>query len=133
MKDFFNFKTKRGVIELTFVVILLVLFVNISLGFYLISNKPSTNPHKTISLETKSKDSFTYRGEEGKDAFSLLQNKTSVEVDTSGLVVSINGRKADQKKREFWSFYVNDVMASVGPKDYIAKSSDEIEWRIETY
>lgn len=76
---------------------------------------------------------FTYNGKTGKDALSLLKEKTTVAQDTSGLVISINNRKADASKKEYWSFYVNGKMSSVGPAEYQTKNTDTIEWKIETY
>lgn len=76
---------------------------------------------------------FSYTGREGVDALTLLKEETTVEQNDSGLVTSINDRKADEKKREFWSFYVNGKMAPVGPAEYITKDTDSIEWKIETY
>ena len=70
---------------------------------------------------------------EEKDALTLLKEKAEVVQDTSGLVVQINKRKADEQKREYWSFYVNEKMASVGPKDYVTKDTDRIEWKIEKF
>jgi len=78
-------------------------------------------------------DKFSYQGQNGLDALTLLKNKTTVEQDNSGMVSSINGRKADNSKHEFWAFYVNDQMATVGSADYITKDTDIINWKIDTY
>jgi hypothetical protein len=78
-------------------------------------------------------DIFRYPGKDGVDALSLLKEQVPIEQDTSGLVVSINHHKADNTKKEYWSFFVNGKMAEVGPADYITKNSDQIEWRIEIY
>ena len=92
---------------------------------------PSPSP---ISAEKQhAESSFSYAGEDGKDALTLLQEKTTIEQEDSGLVSSINGRMAEAKKREFWSFYINGKMSQVGPAEYITKNGDTIEWRIETY
>ncbi|CAN5126459.1 hypothetical protein BH09PAT1_BH09PAT1_5030 [soil metagenome] len=78
-------------------------------------------------------DIFRYPGKEGVDALTLIKQITSVEQDNSGLVTSINKRKADSSKREYWSFFVNDKVAEVGPADYVTKDTDLIEWKIQTY
>ena len=78
-------------------------------------------------------NSFSYKGEDGKDALAILKEKTTVEQSSSGLVISINNRKADEGKKEFWAFYVNGKMAEVGPADYITKKGDLIEWKIQKY
>jgi hypothetical protein len=76
---------------------------------------------------------FEYKGEEGKDALTLLKEKTEVELDNVGMVVSIDGTKVNSEKREFWAFYVNDQMAQVGAADYQTKEGDIIDWKIENY
>jgi hypothetical protein len=91
-------------------------------------NNNSENKEKLVSGEV-----FEYKGEEGKDALTLLKEKTEIELDKVGMVVSIDGKKADLEKREFWGFYVNGEMAQVGAADYRSKDTDIIDWRIENY
>ena len=76
---------------------------------------------------------FEYRGRAGVDALTLLKEKTKMEEDEAGMVVSIDGVAANPEKREFWGFYVNGEMAQVGAADYQTKDSDVIDWRIENY
>lgn len=78
-------------------------------------------------------DQLSYQGQTGKDALTLLKQTAIIEQDPSGLVVSINGRKADNSKHEFWAFLVNGKEATVGPADYQTKDGDQIEWKIATY
>lgn len=87
----------------------------------------------TSAQTKKNVATFSYGGKDGTDALTLLKQQTTVEQDRSGLVVSINNSKADAKKREYWSFYVNGTMASVGPADYVTKNTDKIEWKLENY
>lgn len=83
--------------------------------------------------EKRTPDIFSYKGEEGMDALTLLKQQASVGQDASGLVVSINNRKSDNSKHEYWSFFVNQKLAEAGPADYITKDSDQIVWKIERY
>ena len=76
---------------------------------------------------------ISYAGRGGVDALTLLQEQASVEQDPSGLVVSINNRKADSGKREYRAFYVNGALAPVGPAEYKTKDTDKIEWKTEIY
>lgn len=76
---------------------------------------------------------FSYRGQTGKNALTVLKQKFTVMQDKSGLVIGIAGKKANSAKREYWAFYVNGKMASVGPADYQTTNSDLIEWKIEKY
>ena len=122
------------------VLIIFISFATILGGFFVVQAKLSSrsifaptlplNPSlPTITLERN----LTYKGVEGKNALTLLKEKATIEQDASGLVVSINGRKADLGGREYWAFYVNSQMAPVGPADYKTKNEDNIEWKIEKY
>src|SRR3989344_9116240 len=82
--------------------------------------KQSTNtPISATVIAEKKSDSFSYNGSEGKDALTLLKEKAEVEESQPGFITSINGRKADDTKQEFWAFYVNNEMAQVGAGDYV--------------
>lgn len=78
-------------------------------------------------------DDMFFSGQNGVTELSLLKKIVPVAQDRSGLVVSINGRKADSAKHEYWAFLVNGKMATVGPADYVTKNTDKIEWKIEKY
>lgn len=87
----------------------------------------------TPTIVPLQQNTVTYKGIEGEDALAVLQKQVKVVQDDTGLVISINGRKAEKTKREYWAFYINGKMAQVGPKDYITKNGDTIVWKIETY
>jgi hypothetical protein len=129
-------KAKRNKTILLSIVLFLVLVLA---GFWFLKERNFTeiksleNTTEKQELVTESKDEFKYNGKEGVDALTLLKEKTAVEQDKSGMVVSINGRKADNEKREFWGFYVNGEMAQVGSADFKTKNSDVINWKIENY
>ena len=76
---------------------------------------------------------FSYKGAAGKDALSLLKNRFPVEQNASGLVTSIHGQKADDKKHQYWAFFINGKMAEVGPAQYVTKDGDVLVWKIEKY
>lgn len=114
---------------------LLVFVVIVFFGYgFLITrsqtNQPiANNPTPTIAFV----DYISYVGITGKTALDLLDARAAVVQAASGLVVSINGRKADNGQHEYWAFYINGKVAQVGPKDYITKDGDKIEWKIEKY
>ena len=112
--------------------VLFVIFVAAFNGFSS-QNRSLVTRSTTNVLINKSQDYFVYQGKTGQDALALLKAKTNVKQDSSGLVVSINGRAAKSAKKEYWSFSVNGKMAEVGPADYKTNSQDLIEWRIKTY
>lgn len=128
-------KKQRGIF--IGIIVAIVLFGNIALGSFLASKKPTSTPTPIQSgpvvTQAVSADQISYKGVEGKDALTLLKEKATIEQATSGLVNAINGRKADDAKHEYWSFYVNGKLAEVGALDYKTKEGDVIEWKIETY
>ncbi|MDP3941169.1 MAG: DUF4430 domain-containing protein [bacterium] len=129
-------KARRNILFLIIGIVIFVLVVNVGLGTFLSQRKETAKQsaeQAAVVAEVEKANTFSYKGEEGKDALALLQEKTTIEQEASGLVIAINGRKADDKKEEFWAFYVNGKMAEVGPADYQTKSGDTIEWKIETY
>lgn len=101
----------------------------------LVANKPIfINVPFLTSPSFLQATTFTYKGEIGKNALILLKEKTAITQDaTAGQVTAINGRKADNKKHEYWAFYVNGKLSSVGPKEYQTKNGDMMMWKIEKY
>jgi len=118
-----------------------VLIVIVIFGVFLIKPRNQTSlppiintPVVTVSPTINpSADQFEYSGKDGVDALTLLKQKTLVQQDTTGMVISIASRKADNTQREFWSFYINGQTAQVGPTSYITKNNDIINWKIEKY
>ena len=128
-------RAKRNALYVTICAVVFVLLFNAGLGFSLqskYSHTHVTTPTPKQSVQKKT-EIFSYKGEVGKDALSLLKTKTSVEQNSSGLVTLINGRKADDNSHEYWAFYVNGKMAEVGPAENKTKNGDTIEWKIERY
>jgi len=123
--------TKRAKIYL-FTLAAFVFVFNVAFGLFLMQRnaKPALENKPPVAIQN---NSFSYKGEDGKDALAILKEKTTVEQSSSGLVISINGRKAEEDKREFWAFLVNGKMAEVGPADYQTKKEDLIEWKIQNY
>lgn len=99
-------------------------------------------PAKSGTSESADKDKLTssedgrtvsYKGEEGKTALDVLKSLAKVETKESTygeFVTSINGVAADGTT-EFWSFYVNEKLASEGAGTYQTKPTDTIEWKVE--
>ena len=75
-----------------------------------------------------------YRGQDGKNAFELLQlaaaNKVEFkQYDFGVFIQSINGVKPDSK--HFWKLYVNGQESQVGADKLATHNGDTIEWRVE--
>lgn len=86
-------------------------------------------------VDTVTSDASQYIG---KTALDLTLDATSGKVEMTGtgknaFITSINGRVADNNKREFWELFVNGLSSNVGAGTYIVKEGDQIEWHINKY
>jgi Domain of unknown function (DUF4430) len=121
------------------IVLLFSILIAIALPFFAgktVHIAVTTDPTPTIAPRSITKPvlkTITYAGRTGKDALTLLQSKTSVTQDKSGLVTTIGGKKAESTRHEYWAFYVNGKLATVGPAEYETKNTDTIMWKIEKY
>ena len=127
------FKNRRNLLFLIIVAVLFVLIVNINLGNYLASKQAERKATPSPTQTAQVSETISYKGKEGKDALSLLEEQATVVQSSTGLVITINGKKADEKKREYWAFYINGKLSEVGPESYVTKDTDKIEWKIEKY
>ena len=118
-----------------------IFFIIAIFGIYFINFQNQTPPSSANTFPVPivsptvnpSIDNFKYQGKDGVDALTLLKQNTVVKQDSTGMVVSISGRQADNSQREFWSFYINGESAQVGSASYITKNNDIISWKIEKY
>ena len=98
---------------------------------------PSTPTLSNTETEQKIQQvpttTITYPGVEGKNALELLKAshvvKTQEFAGAGEFVSEINGVAPDAN--HFWSFYVNGEQSQVGASQYITKSTDTIEWKLE--
>ena len=130
-------------------IFLIVFLLSVSFAIYKYGFLKSNNPDSSKSIQTTNKikvkqkignDKTTfyqlYEIEGNQTALDLLKQSSSVVTKggrENAYVIEINGRKADDSKKEFWSFYVNGKMSLVGAGSYLLKNGDKIEWKIETY
>ena len=130
-----NLKKQLTIVLATVVIAFLVIIISAVLLFqgknFTIAQRQIES--KNISPVKNKADNFSYKGENGKDALTILKEIADMRLDKSGMVASINGRSADSQKHEYWAFYINGKLADVGPADYKTKNSDTIEWRIDKY
>jgi hypothetical protein len=107
-------------------------------GLIIQSKVAKIHNDQTISNHTSSPQSIaekpiSYKGKNGTDALSLLKASHNIVQDESNLVIQIDNYRADTKKREYWAFYVNGKLSSIGPEAFKTQNSDKIEWKIDTY
>lgn len=133
-------KTKKLFYRI-FILVLVVLAIFAGYSFYqtkLLSTKKSI-AQQTLTVYLKisgQKDFIKQEIISGKTALDLIKEKTKVVTKGKGAnayVVEINGRVAEDSKKEFWAFYVNGKKAEVGAGSYQLKEGDKIEWKIEKY
>ncbi len=116
---------------LLIVAIFFIAYYNITYRAQDLSKKTTQT---VIQKDNVSSDYVSYSGETGKTAQELLMKEQSgVKLDASGMVSTIANRTADANNREYWAFYVNGKMSSVGAAAYITNTTDKIEWKIEEY
>ena len=74
---------------------------------------------------------ISYQGKDTVDAMTLLKETHTVEASDQGFVNTIDGIKPAEK--QFWALYVNGQLADKGAKEIITKSSDTIEWKLDSF
>lgn len=97
------------------------------------SNQQQTAETGDDSQQMVATSQVQYQGEDGKNAMELLKAKYRVETQSFGgvgeFVKSING--IEPGATHFWSLYVNGSQSQVGATEYMTKSTDSIEWKLE--
>jgi hypothetical protein len=94
---------------------------------------------KQIKVQQKisgQSDFSSHQIAEGKTALDLLNqtgSAVSVGDGENAYVVGINGIKAEEEKKEYWSLYINGKISQLGAGSYKLKDGDQIEWKIEKY
>ena len=90
-------------------------------------NKPASSVEQTNQI--------TYQGQDGKNALEILKSNYQVATSTSAglgeFVNEIDGVKPGQN--QYWAFYVNGSLASVGADSYVTRSGDNITWKLESF
>ena len=72
----------------------------------------------------------------GKTALEATEKAVTIKKTGEGanaFITSINGRAAEDSKKEFWKLIINGEDAQVGAGSYTLKESDSIIWEIDTY
>lgn len=126
-------------------ILLFVLFILIIFSGYffyqnkLVSTKKPAVQEQKINVYLKlfgQADFVKQKVDLNKTALDLTNEKAKIVTKGEGAnayVVEINGKSADDSKKEFWAFYVNGKQAEVGAGSYKLKDGDKIEWKIEKY
>lgn len=122
--------------------IIMVLIVSVGVFLYASANNgdvtSSTEQTQTeqiassIIIFNEDGTVVSHDGLEGEIALATLKSLTDVRTEDSAygeFVVGIGEIDADSSVN-FWGFYINGEMATVGAGDYVAKEGDQIEWQL---
>lgn len=93
---------------------------------------PTRSDTQTENQPVITADHVKYSGQDGKNAFELLQAATRVEFkqyDFGVFVQGINESRPDAK--HFWKLYVNGQESQTGADQVQTKNADTIEWKVE--
>ena len=113
-------------------------------GYYFYQNKISTTKKSvvqqqniTVYLKLIGQTDFIKQvASANQTALDFTKEKAKVTTKgegSSAYVVKINSKLAEDSKKEFFAFYINDKMAEVGAGSYKLRQGDKIEWKIEKY
>lgn len=70
--------------------------------------------------------------EEGTYLLDAMHESYDVE-ESEEFVSSIEGYEQEEDEGIFWTYYINDEMASVGAAEYELEEGDQVEWRLEGF
>ncbi len=118
--------------------------------YYLNQSKPEDTKSSTTTTTTQEKKSaikvtiksdgkeksYEVENAVGKTALEVTQEAVSIEKTGEGkdaFITSINGRKAEDSKKEFWKLVINGKDAEVGAGSYSVVENDTLVWEIATY
>ena len=126
-------KVSEG-ISLINIAAIVVLIALVGIGGHFIGKYEENKKGSTASSQISGVQTFTYSGENGKNALDLLKAKADAQISESSLgafVVSING--TSNSDSQFWLLYVNGELAPTGADQVQTKDGDKLEWRYETF
>lgn len=113
------------------IVIVLIAIGMIATYSSLFSGAGNPQPTQDQSQVQTISQSISYQGKDGVDAMTLLKETHSVDASDQGFVNAIDGVKPAEK--QFWSLYVNGKPSDLGAKDTITKSTDSVEWKLDSF
>ncbi|PIS06705.1 hypothetical protein COT79_03170 [Candidatus Berkelbacteria bacterium CG10_big_fil_rev_8_21_14_0_10_43_14] len=113
------------------VIIVLIAIGMIAMYSSFLTGSSSSQPTQDQSQVQPTQQNISYQGKDGVDAMTLLKETHSVDASDQGFVNAIDGVKPAEK--QFWSLYVNGKPSDLGAKDTITKSTDSIEWKLDSF
>lgn len=99
--------------------------------------QPAEIKKVSVSLKLPENTNFKEFNLNGQPtALELLQDEAKITTKGQGIdayVTTINGRIAQDSKKEYWAFYINGKLSTVGAGSYTLRQGDRIEWKIANY
>lgn len=92
--------------------------------------------NQIVYLSQDNLASSSAKVKQGTTALALLQDQIDTTTQGSGdqaFVTKIGSISADPKKKEYWSFMVNNKEAAVGAGSYLLQNGDSIVWSLKNY
>ncbi|MDO8686759.1 MAG: DUF4430 domain-containing protein [Candidatus Berkelbacteria bacterium] len=126
-------KASEG-ISLINIVAIVVLIALVGIGGHFLGKFKENKVEVSTSSQISGVQTFSYEGENGKNALELLKSKADAQVSESSLgsfVMSIDG--TGNSDSQFWMLYVNGELATTGADQVQTKDGDKIDWRFETF
>lgn len=121
-----------------FIAIVLVVFgIGIAVTITTNANKPTQpSPQATtqINTPTRHRTTISYTAQAGVTALQQLQNEADnvvVKNSTYGNYVDAIEGNSGGTDGKYWSFYINDELAQIGPDAYTQKGGEQIEWKFQ--
>lgn len=118
--------------------IIAVVLLVIVIGVIIIAtkNRPESNlgtppTSEEVAAIDSAKIIVSYQGKDGKTAYDLLKEQYTVVADETAfgpMVKSINDEASTDST--FWTYKVNNELATVGSHEYTTKSTDTITWEL---
>ncbi len=133
----------------TLIIIFGLLITFVGVAFVLTGTKQTNNTQTPSSFAVNTSDvKVLVEGKEYKTSYK--QNETALELVTrlqaengfkfekqgegeDAFLTSVNGRAADQAKREFWKILIDGKDATVGIGTLVVEAGDVLEFKIDTY
>lgn len=122
----------------TIIIAVVILLLGIAYGFLNDQVDAPTNQNNQDTTvvsqqQVPAVSNVRYSGQDGRTAMDILKANYNVQTQSFGdmgdFVKAIDGVEPDSK--HFWAFYVNGAISQVGADQYVTKSSDNIEWKLE--
>lgn len=66
-----------------------------------------------------------------QNVMEIMEEHYDIET-ADGFMTSIEGYEQDDDAGQYWLYYINDEMPSVGAEDYVPEDADKITWELET-